>query len=143
MRALPFVLGDPAPRAWIEEVGDSSIVLTFAPWIDQTHTDFLKAKSAAIRAVKMALEEGGFTLPEPIYRLRVDQVPPGLLGRAEVTEGAAPQRKRPAPAAAPVPAEDDVSADRTLAEKVEEDRRVGGPGDLLKSDGPTEFGDEA
>ena len=33
----------------------------------------------------MALEAGGFTLPEPTYRLRIDQFPD--LARAEVTAG--------------------------------------------------------
>jgi small-conductance mechanosensitive channel len=69
---LPFLLREPAPMASIEQVGDSSIVLCFFAWIDQRETDFLKARSLAIRAAKLGLEEAGFTLPEPIYRLRFD-----------------------------------------------------------------------
>ena len=148
LRSLGFVLDDPPPRAWVEEVGDSNIVLTFAPWIDQTHTDFLKAKSAAIRAVKIALEEAGFSLPEPIYRLRIDEFPSGVLGgsvtetSAEGTDGgeSAARPTPPKPAAPSTP--EDVSVDRTLEDKVDQDRRAGGDDDLLRADAATEFGDE-
>ncbi|WP_036766637.1 mechanosensitive ion channel family protein [Parvularcula oceani] len=135
LRTLPFVLAEPAPQAWIEEVGDSNIVLTFAPWIDQRETDFLKAKSAAIRGVKIALEEAGFTLPEPIYRLRVDQVPEGLTqgGAATVRRQDAPKGRLAAAAA------EDTSPDPTLEQKVEEDRSDARGGDLLSEHAPTEY----
>ena len=38
--------------------------------MDQSDTDFSKARSIAIRETKHALENEGFSLPEPIYRLR-------------------------------------------------------------------------
>lgn len=141
LRGLSFVLGDPAPQAWIEEVGDSNIVLTFAPWIDQTKTDFLKAKSTAIRAVKITLEDDGFTLPEPIYRLRVDQVPAG------VTAGGAPASTKDAQRAATrtkvtvTELDDDTTPDRSIEEKVDADRVASGDEDLLDENAPTEFGD--
>ncbi|MGF1553078.1 MAG: mechanosensitive ion channel family protein [Paracoccaceae bacterium] len=69
--ALDFALADPAPAAWIEEVGDSSVVLRFAAWVDQSATDYLQARSEAIRLVKRALEGAGFELPEPIYRVHL------------------------------------------------------------------------
>ncbi len=72
VRALDFTLDQPEPAALIESVGDSNIVLTFMAWVDQQHTDFGKARSLAISAAKNVLEERGFTLPEPIYRLRFD-----------------------------------------------------------------------
>lgn len=75
LATLEFVLGDPQPRGIIESVGDSNIMLTFHGWINQVDSDFLQARSAAIRVVKSAIEEAGFTLPEPIYRLRFDQLP--------------------------------------------------------------------
>ena len=146
LRDLGFVLGAPPPRAWVEEVGDSNIVLTFAPWIDQTHTDFLKGKSAAIRAVKIALEEAGFSLPEPIYRLRIDEFPSGALGGSvrETSAGAGGEVQAPKPRQSPQASDapEDVSVDRTLEEKVDQDRRAGGEDDLLRHDAPTEFGDE-
>jgi small-conductance mechanosensitive channel len=140
LRELDYVLDDPPPNAWIDQVGDSNIVLTFAPWIDQRATDFMKARSAAIRAVKIALEEAGFTLPEPIYRLRFDQVP------ASLTETTPREGAKPAPPRSPAataPTRTDVEADATIARKVEEDRRTSGDEDLLSDEAPTEYGDRS
>ena len=73
IRALDFVLEKPKSSAVISQVGDSNIVLEFQVWVDQSQSDFSKARSIAIRETKHALENTGFSLPEPIYRLRFDQ----------------------------------------------------------------------
>lgn len=70
LNELDFVLTEPKAVAIITEVGDSNIVLEFQVWVNQTKTDFLKARSIAIREAKHAVENHGFSLPEPIYRLR-------------------------------------------------------------------------
>ncbi|WP_346798534.1 mechanosensitive ion channel family protein [Halomonas sp. Bachu 37] len=67
---LDFVLAEPKAIAIITHVGDSNIILEFLVWVDQSKTDFGKARSIAIRETKHALENQGFSLPEPIYRLR-------------------------------------------------------------------------
>ena len=67
---LDFVLNEPKAIAVINNVGDSNIILEFQVWVDQSETDFAKARSIAIRETKHALEDEGFSLPEPIYRLR-------------------------------------------------------------------------
>ena len=67
---LDFVLDEPKAIAVINNVGDSNIILEFQVWVDQSETDFAKARSIAIRETKHALEDEGFSLPEPIYRLR-------------------------------------------------------------------------
>ena len=87
--ALEFVLGDPLAEAWIDELGDSNVILTFAGWINQQETSFLKARSEAMRLVKRALEANGFLLPEPTYRLRFDE---GVLS-LNAGESAKPMQK--------------------------------------------------
>jgi small-conductance mechanosensitive channel len=87
--ALEWILDDPAPYAIIDSVGDSNIVVTFMAWIDQSEADFGKARSLAIRAAKNAVEAHGFTLPEPIYRLRFDD------GNSPVNAGRLIDRLRP------------------------------------------------
>ncbi|WP_010197311.1 mechanosensitive ion channel family protein [Psychrobacter sp. PAMC 21119] len=67
---LDFVLDEPKAIAVITNIGDSNIILEFQIWVDQSETDFAKARSIAIRETKHALENEGFSLPEPIYRLR-------------------------------------------------------------------------
>ena len=70
IHCLDFVLEKPKSIAIITNVGDSNILLEFQVWVDQSQTDFYKARSIAIRETKHALENEGFSLPEPIYRLR-------------------------------------------------------------------------
>ncbi|MDN6274985.1 mechanosensitive ion channel family protein [Psychrobacter sp.] len=67
---LDFVLEEPKAIAVITNVGDSNIILEFQVWVDQSVTNYAKARSIAIRETKHALENNGFSLPEPIYRLR-------------------------------------------------------------------------
>lgn len=67
---LGFALDNPKVTAVIKEVGDSNIILQFQVWVNQLESDFSKARSIAIRETKHALEDNGFSLPEPIYQLR-------------------------------------------------------------------------
>jgi small-conductance mechanosensitive channel len=98
----PFALADPPVSAWIADVGESSVVLCFAAWTDQSRFDFLKARGEGIRVTKAALEAAGMTLPEPIYRLRMEQTPDAPRAPAAQTpqRGAGPAVALP-PAAAP------------------------------------------
>ena len=125
---LPWVLAEPAPEARVLDVGDSNIVLQFLGWIDQRETDWFKARSRAIARVKAALEQAGFALPEPIYRLRFDQrtgplpfqnmehISPDLTGAAPQAPAA------PSPAPLPHPADDDVKPENEIVRMVDDER---------------------
>ncbi len=137
---LPFVLSDPEPAARIDEVGDSNIVIAFFAWIDQREADWFKSRSLAIAAVKQALEDSGFALPEPIYRLRFDgRTDPLPIGRSaqitETTTGDAPAR-----ASATVRDDGDVRPESEIREMVEHERRTDGEqgNDLLDPSRPVE-----
>ncbi|WP_413786284.1 mechanosensitive ion channel domain-containing protein [Psychrobacter frigidicola] len=80
---LDFVLDTPKTIAIITEVGDSNILLEFQVWVNQSETDFAKARSIAIRETKHALENEGFSLPEPIYRLRFNHKLEKVLGHMQ------------------------------------------------------------
>ncbi|GAA5046957.1 mechanosensitive ion channel family protein [Erythrobacter westpacificensis] len=147
LASLDFVLDDPAPEVRIDRVGDSNVVLVFLGWIDQREADFFKARSRAIAASKRALEDGGFALPEPIYRLRFDQRTVPLPfenvgeGRAAPAPSAPPAPPRPSPAPAPVATDaQDVAPEDEIAKMVDEER-ANTPGqekDLLDSGRPVE-----
>lgn len=96
LEKLDFVLGDPAVGAWVEKVGDSNVILIFTGWVDQTKTNFAKARGEAIRTAKTALEAAGFGLPEPIYRVRLD----GHIPTGGGPEPAGPESRIPAAASA-------------------------------------------
>ena len=141
LAALDFLLTEPKPDAIIDTVGDSNIVLRFLAWIDQTETDLAKARSLAIRAAKDALEADGFTLPEPIYRLRFDGGAPAQLPAGTSPPPPAPPQPKPATGTAEQAAADtllDVRPDDHIAEKVEEERAQSGEKDLLDTKRPVE-----
>lgn len=136
--ALDFVLQEPAPNAVIKAVGDSNTVLTFLAWVDQTQTSFGKARSLAIRAATTAIEDNGFTLPEPIYRLRFDGAVPGIAGTtaaAVTTVPSTPDAARSAPLDA---SQTDVSPDTEIEELINEERTQDAGEDLLDSSRPVE-----
>lgn len=138
--ALPFVLADPPPEGRIEEVGDSNVLIRFLGWIDQTQADWFKAQSRAIPAVKQALEQAGFALPEPIYRLRFDQrsEPLPLENVAETgRKPAAPAAARSNPSAED---EHDIAPSDEVARMVKAERAAGDgtEPDLLDSRRPVE-----
>jgi small-conductance mechanosensitive channel len=144
---LPFVLAEPPPSAHIRNVGDSNIVLTVLGWVNQSGTDFMKARSVAIWAAKRHLEQQGFALPEPIYRLRIDD-PASAVGSTVRTPhapaGTAVRDRAPAPPAAQTEADDDaiaaadVSRETYIDRKVAEERTSLDDGDLLSPEQPVE-----
>ncbi|MBI1404086.1 MAG: mechanosensitive ion channel [Porphyrobacter sp.] len=115
LRALPFVLAEPRSFAAIDTVGESSIILRFYAWVDQDQTDFLKGRSLAIQATKHAVEEAGYELPEPIYRIRIDD------RRQAAKDGEDSAPRSPVAGAAPE-AEDHAAPDRTIEKLVSEER---------------------
>ncbi|WP_428407638.1 mechanosensitive ion channel domain-containing protein [Hyphococcus sp.] len=140
MKALDFVLKDPPPMGFIKAVGDSNIVIFFAGWVDQRKADFAKSRSLALTAAKDALEDAGFALPEPIYRLRFDEKAPPILketAAAAVTE-TKPEEKAEKRERAAASKAQDVAPDTHLEEKVEEERREEPQGDLLSPTAPVE-----
>lgn len=132
MAGLDFVMADPAPLGVVEEVGDSTIVLFFAGWVDQDQADFAKSRSAAIAAVKDALEDAGFTLPDPGYRVSLEGAVPELSGQVHPPREARASRSH-AGEAAP-----DIAPDTAIARRVEQERREEGAPDLLSEQAPTE-----
>jgi len=131
-----FVLNDPEATAEIREVGDSNIVIAFHGWIDQRDSDFNKARGAAIRVTKYALEESGFALPEPIYRLRFDNGLPGVTGNLIKDDRSEPTDERPIKAKAETAF--DVSPEDHVEKLVDSERSDQRTDDLLNNQQPVE-----
>lgn len=144
--SLDFILQEPEPDALINTVGDSNIVLTFYAWIDQRQTNFGKARSLAIRAAMRALQAQGFTLPEPIYRLRFDpEVNTALFSALDAKSVGSPpaanrsaKEGRPASRAEPADGVLDVTPDKHLEQKVDAEIQSDPGNDLLDKDVPHE-----
>ncbi|MGB3806476.1 MAG: mechanosensitive ion channel family protein [Erythrobacter sp.] len=148
LEELPFVLADPAPGGRVTQVGDSNIVIMFMGWIDQREADWFKSRSLAIAAVKEALEDEGFALPEPIYRLRFDARtdPLPIGGSAKLMEAAgeaaasAAKPSRPRKDRRPRDASQDVRPKSEISDLVEAERASDGDEakDLLDDSRPVE-----
>jgi small-conductance mechanosensitive channel len=144
LEQLDWVLEDPEPHGIIESVGDSNILIKFMAWIDQRESDYGKARSLSIRAAKNALEAQGFTLPEPIYRLRFDQTPAILLATdsPEKPEKAAKTNTSAATTSPiselPPSAVLNVRPDNNIARQVREERNDAAVEDLLDDARPIE-----
>ena len=67
--SLPFVIGEPAPAVWIEELGDSAVIIKVAGWIQQHETSYLKARSEAWRLCMTAFDHAGIVMPETTLRV--------------------------------------------------------------------------
>ncbi len=132
---LDFILSDPAPTGVIVAVGDSNIILKFTGWIDQKDVDFLKGRSAAILVAKMAIESSGFSLPEPIYRLRIDQMPD--LSPTPASPPVARPRAA-APAGGSAETVQSVRPDDHIDRTIEAERRDSSEENLLSSKRPIE-----
>jgi small-conductance mechanosensitive channel len=142
LRKLSFVLADPAPSARVEEVGTPNIVLRFFGWVDQRETDLRKGRSRAIAAVKAALDEGGFALPEAITRfMLVDESgKPASQGGRPPAAPAKPPKAKPETAAEET---HDVAPERAITQMVDAERRQAEDSqdkdkDLLDSSKPVE-----
>ena len=132
MKGHDFVLDDPAPSASISEVGDSNIVINFYGWVDQTTASFGKARSLSIRSVKDALEEQGFSLPEPIYRVKLDNIA-GTQLNLKTGEKAKKSVKHK-----PSDIDEDTAPDTSIDAKVEAELDAAGETNLLDETKPVE-----
>lgn len=125
LRELDFVLDKPEPAVWVDEVGDSTVTVRFTGWVTQKGVEFNLARGEAIRVIKETVENAGFGLPEPTYRVRV------VRGAAAAPEPAGP----PQPAAAqPL---SDIMPDQTIDQLVAAGERDGEP-NLLSHAAPQE-----
>ncbi len=127
MRENPAVLDDPKPVVLVDTLGDSAVVLLFKAWLNQSHHDFWKTRSETIRLVKTAYDDAGIEMPEPIYRVHMREA-----------GSPSPAQKRDDKIEIPVPGqamiEEDLSADRTINEQIEEDAARSGEENLLTSE---------
>ncbi|HPF26614.1 MAG TPA: mechanosensitive ion channel family protein [Steroidobacteraceae bacterium] len=134
LRNLGSVLNDPPPEAVIATLGDSSVVVTVRGWVDQNEFDFAAVRSAAIIAVKTALDLEGLDMPEPIYRVRLENM--GALGETAAKTTPSADHKHRRSRAALAPNENELRADHHIDQMVAEERQTSD--DMLTSNRGTE-----
>ncbi len=127
LREMSGIQDQPAPTVVVHALGDSNVVLRCFGWVDQTQYSFLKVRSEAIRSVKREFDQAGIVMPEPVYRVR-------LQNAATAADAVAPSADRHGesarpPNTQPAPGRDetgDLSADRTIEQQVAEEHAADG-----------------
>lgn len=120
LRELGGVLNDPGPEAVITTLSDSSVVITVRGWVDQNEFDFLAVRSAAIIAVKAAFDAQELDMPEPIYRVRLENLAASATHPQGALTDERPKRKASRAAADLDP--NALRADHHIDQMVQEER---------------------
>ena len=74
------VMADPAPQTFVDELGDSAVVLRLRVW--GANGDYWTLRRALTERGKLALEAAGLSIPFPQRDLHVKDVPERLTGKA-------------------------------------------------------------
>ncbi len=74
------VLPDPAPIVFVDQLGDSAVVLRLRVWA--SNPEYWDVRRALTKAGKAALEAAGLSIPFPQRDLHIKDAPPDLPGRA-------------------------------------------------------------
>ena len=134
----PGVLAVPKPTIIVDSLGDSTVIVKIYAWVDQREHDFLKTRSESIRMVKVAYDDAGIEMPEPIYRIHMR----GGGGQAPVAEDSGSAQveawndKPVVKGGASMSMVEDVemvdlSADHTIDEQIAEEQEKSGDENLL------------
>jgi small conductance mechanosensitive channel len=76
------VLAEPAPNAWVVELGDSSVDFEVNYWTAPDIRSVRTTQDRVLRACKSAVEGAGMTIPWPIRTLAQDQDPLAVRSRS-------------------------------------------------------------
>jgi small conductance mechanosensitive channel len=74
------VLSDPAPQTFVDELGDSAVVLRLRVWA--ANSDYWTVRRALTERAKLALEAAGLSIPFPQRDLHIKDAPDGTIERA-------------------------------------------------------------
>jgi len=126
LAATPGILTEPGPNCLVEGFGDSAMLISVAGWVDQREVSWFKVGSEARRRIKVAFEQAGIDVPEPIFRVRTRDLDREL----EQREASGEQIEAPAGV--------DVSPEHYIESQVDAERKDPGAGDLLSAEAPVE-----
>jgi small conductance mechanosensitive channel len=74
------IMTDPAPQTFVDELGDSAVVLRLRVWA--ANSDYWTLRRALTERGKVALEAAGLSIPFPQRDLHLKNVPDRLMGKA-------------------------------------------------------------
>lgn len=81
-RSVDGVVGEPAPEAYIVELGDNAVVFDLRYWTEPHQANARRIEHHVLKAVKVRLDEEGIDMPFPT---RTIDAPPALLDALRAT----------------------------------------------------------
>ncbi|MFG0246547.1 MAG: mechanosensitive ion channel domain-containing protein [Phycisphaerales bacterium JB052] len=132
IEGTPGVLETPKPAALITKLGDSSITVQLYGWVDQSQHSFGKVQSIAMQNVKAEYDRLSIDMPEPIYKIRIEE---GQISHTPTP----PPTKSPEPDSPPKSnTTSDVSRDDTISTMSQQTGDQQGDENLLDEQAPAE-----
>lgn len=130
LQQMPGLLAEPAPQVLIAELRENMVDLTFTAWINQHESDFAKARSEAIRLVKIGFDNAGINMSNPIQRVQLAE----QIESAVTEEKAQPDLPQPAiqPAVTTNSATVDIATDPTITKQLAKEISTSKEENLLK-----------
>ena len=116
LHAMPGILNQPAPQGLIAEISDGKATMRFLAWIDQRDTDFAKARSEAIRLLKITLDQAGIVMPQALYHVVLESDKDAL--PTINPESSSPATPTPITAREAADTSADLSIDQQMAEEL-------------------------
>lgn len=116
LHAMPGILNQPAPQGLIAEISDGKATMRFLAWIDQRDTDFAKARSEAIRLLKITLDQAGIVMPQALYHVVLENDTDAL--PTINPESSSPTTPTPITARETADTSADLSIDQQMAEEL-------------------------
>jgi len=138
LNRISSILKEPKPSILVTDLGDWSVTLRIFGWVDQTKFSLSKVRGEAIREIKQAFDNEKIVMPEPVYKIRnIDKAFSVIERNKDTFENKSFQSnqksfKKPAQV-------HDVSVDRAVENKVEEEHKLNQQENLLDDDAPQEF----
>ncbi|CAA6805518.1 MAG: MscS Mechanosensitive ion channel [uncultured Thiotrichaceae bacterium] len=136
------VMKEPKPSVMIDQLGDSNVLIRLYGWVDQENYSLVKVRSEAIRETKQAFDAANIVMPEPIYKLKVQDVQSFNFPQVLESQTLETSKVSEATHKASVTNTDavrDISVDRTVENKVAEEQQLDGQENLLNSESPKEM----
>ena len=128
----PGVMREPKPLAIVTNLGDSSITVQLFGWVDQSQANFSSVRSNAMQNVKAQYDKFNIDMPEPIYKIRIENSTPDGISVSDA--GSKPKATRSGNETARA----DISRDQTIAQMSQEAASEQGEDNMLSSQAPSE-----
>jgi len=133
---MESILKEPKPSVLVNELVDGGVILRVFAWVDQGKNSISKVRGGAIREIKQAFDKNDIVMPGAVYNI--------VTSSEDKTEEAQEKFENMSSAVKQKLSKElkkvhDVSADRTVEDRVEAEHQKNPLENLLEDDAPKEI----